>query len=66
VLIRNWDTNNRASDNYQVYVLYTVDKQIFDQQVLRQLDGAIASTPATSEEKQAAANVRAILQKEGL
>ena len=66
VLIRSWDTNNRASDSYQVYVLYTIDKQIFDQQVLRQLDGAVASTPATNEEKQAIANVRAILEREGL
>jgi hypothetical protein len=66
VLIRSWDANNRASDSYQVYVLYTVDKQIFDQQVLRQLDDAVAATPATNEEKQAMSNVRSILEREGL
>jgi hypothetical protein len=66
VQVRNWDANNNESDIYQVYVLYTANKQLFDQQVLQQIDGSIASTPATNEEKQAINNVRAIFEKEGL
>jgi hypothetical protein len=66
VFMRRWDSGNRASESYQVYVLYTVDKGVFDRQVLQQLDSAIASTPASSEEKQAIENVRKVLQKEGL
>jgi hypothetical protein len=66
VLTRSWDANNRASDSYLVYVLYTTEKSLFDQQILKQVDDAIATTPATNEEKQSIANVRTILAKEGL
>ncbi|GMO46030.1 MAG: hypothetical protein Pg6C_07990 [Treponemataceae bacterium] len=67
VYMRRWDSSNRASDSYQVYVLYTVEKGVFDRQVLQQLDSAVtSSTPASSEEKQAIENVRKVLQKEGL
>jgi hypothetical protein len=66
VLARKWDANNRASDEYQVYVLYTVEKGVFDQQVLQQIDNAVRATPSTSEEQQAIANVRAVLAREGL
>jgi hypothetical protein len=47
-------------------VLYIVEKSLFNQQILLQIDAATASAPSTPEELQAINSVRAVFEREGL
>jgi hypothetical protein len=58
------DSKRKYDDEYRAYVLYTIDKQILDKQVLSMME-QVASA-ATSDQQRAIDNVRAIMAREGL
>lgn len=68
VLTRRYDPDQKKkyTDEYRCYVLYTIDKDLLDQQVLEMMDKVASDTVgATDAQKSAFNNVRAIMESEG-
>jgi hypothetical protein len=60
------DPNNKKKkiEQYTYYVLYTIDRQILDQQVLNAINQVAVS--GSTEQQRAINNVRAALESEGI
>ena len=68
VLTRRYDPDvkKQYTDEYRCYVLYTIEKDLLDKQVLDMLDKVAAETQGTTDaQKSAISNVRAIMESEG-
>ncbi len=68
VLTRRYDPDQKKkyTDEYRCYVLYTIDKDLLDQQVLEMMDKVASDTVGTTDaQKSAFNNVRAIMESEG-
>lgn len=68
ILIRRYDPDSRKkhTDEYRVFVLYTIEKETLDQQVLNMIDAVAAETQGTSDaQKTAINNVKKIMESEG-
>lgn len=68
VLSRRYEENGKKNyiDEYRSYVLYTIDKELLDRQVLEMMDKAAEESKDTSDvQKLAISNVRAIMESEG-
>lgn len=68
VLTRRYDPDlkKQYTDEYRSYVLYTIEKDLLDKQVLDMIDQVAAETQGTSDaQKSAFNNVRAIMESEG-
>ena len=69
ILIRRYDPDSRKkhTDEYRVFVLYTIEKETLDQQVLNMIDAIAAETEGTSDaQKTAINNVKKIMESEGI
>ena len=68
VMTRRYDPDQKKKyvDEYRCYVLYTIDKDLLDRQVLEMMDKVATETVgATDAQKSAFNNVRAIMESEG-
>ena len=68
VLTRRYDPDakKKYTDEYRCYVLYTIDKDLLDRQVLEMMDKVASETEGTTDaQKSAFNNVRAIMASEG-
>ena len=68
VMTRRYDPDQKKNyvDEYRCYVLYTIDKDLLDRQVLEMMDKVATETVgATDAQKSAFNNVRAIMESEG-
>ncbi len=69
VLTRRYDPDQKrkAIDEYRCYVLYTIEKDVLDQQVMEMMDRVASESQGstTSAQKAAISNVRAIMESEG-
>lgn len=62
----NPDQKKKYVDEYRCYVLYTIEKDLMDQQVLDMMDKAAAEAKETTDaQKSAISNVRSIMASEG-
>lgn len=60
------DAKKKYTDEYRCYVLYTIDKDLLDRQVLEMMDKVASETEGTTDaQKSAFNNVRAIMESEG-
>ena len=60
------DQKKQYVDEYRCYVLYTIEKDLLDQQVLEMMDQVANGTKETTDaQKSAISNVRAIMESEG-
>lgn len=68
VLVRRYDNDIRRkyTDEYRIYVLYTIEKDILDRQVLNVIEQVEKETESTAEQSVAINNVKDILKAEGL
>lgn len=69
VLTRRYDPDQKrkATDEYRCYVLYTIPKDVLDQQVLEMMDRVASESQGSTTDAQKAAisNVRSIMESEG-
>lgn len=68
VMTRRYDPDQKKKyvDEYRCYVLYTIDKDLLDRQVLEMMDKVASETEgATEAQKSAFDNVRTIMESEG-
>ncbi|AEE16207.1 hypothetical protein [Treponema brennaborense] len=67
VLVRRYDTDvkKKFTDEYRVYVLYTIEKDVLDQQVMSMIDKVASDSSVTDEQKSAINNVKKIMESEG-
>lgn len=68
ILTRRYDPDQKKKyeDEYRCYVLYTIDKDLLDRQVLEMMDKVAAETEGSTEaQKSAFDNVRTIMASEG-
>ena len=68
ILTRRYDPDHKKQyeDEYRCYVLYTIEKDLLDKQVLDMIDKVAAETQGiTDAQKSAISNVRAIMESEG-
>ena len=68
VMTRRYDPDQKKKyvDEYRCYVLYTIDKDLLDRQVLEMMDKVASETKgATEAQKSAFDNVRTIMESEG-
>ena len=68
ILIRRYDPDakKRYTDEYRVFVLYTIEKDILDDQILNMIDKVASETVGTTDAQQTAINnVKTIMKNEG-
>lgn len=68
ILLRRYDPDLRKkhTDEYRVFVLYTIEKDILDQQILDMIDRVAEETEGTTDaQKTAISNVKKIMESEG-
>lgn len=68
ILVRRYDPDSkkRFEDEYRVFVLYTIEKDILDEQILNMIDKVASETEGTSDaQKTAINNVKKIMESEG-
>ena len=68
ILIRRYDPDakKRYTDEYRVFVLYTIEKDILDDQILNMIDKVASETVGTTYAQQTAINnVKTIMKNEG-
>lgn len=68
ILTRRYDPDHKKQyeDEYRCYVLYTIEKDLLDKQVLDMIDRVAAETQGTTDaQKSAINNVRTIMESEG-
>lgn len=68
VMTRRYDPDQKKKyvDEYRCYVLYTIDKDLLDRQVIEMMDKVASETVGTTDaQKSAFNNVRTIMESEG-
>ena len=60
------DVKKKYNDEYRIYVLYTIPKDVLDRQVLNMLNKVENDTDGTEEQKTAFNLVKSIMETEGL
>ena len=68
VLARRYDPDDKGkyTDEYRVFILYTIEKDLLDEQVLNMIDAIANDGSATAEQQNAINKVKEILAAEGL
>lgn len=68
VFVRRYDGNRKTgyTDEYRAYVMYTIAKDVLDEQILTMMDNVAKNTKdTTSAQQRAISNVRALMASEG-
>lgn len=67
VLVRRYDPDMKKvhKDEYRIYVLYTIPRDVLDRQVLNMIEKVESETALTDEQKTAVDAVKAIMKAEG-
>lgn len=68
VLVRRYDTDVRKkyTDEYRIYLLYTIDKDYLDMQIMNAIEKTAKESEVTADQSVVINNVKDILQAEGL
>ncbi|MFI3256859.1 MAG: hypothetical protein R3Y36_01000 [Spirochaetales bacterium] len=66
VLVRRYDTDSSYVDEYRAYVLYTIEQDLLDAQVLSAIEATEQDNVLGSDEAEVIANVKNLIAESGL
>lgn len=68
VLVRRYNQDNKSkfTDEYRIYVLYTIERDLLDRQVVGVIDRVTAGETVDAGKKEAVDKVKALIAKSGL